>query len=690
MSVRLAIDLGCAVPKGFCAVPLFPEPSTGLAVKVVSSESPDTLSGSLVVLRDTPAARVYLGALCDSSGTVHEWVEIWVQRFDGLVHAVDAYRSALTNHVLDRDWAQTIEAAAATDARQAIRTGYENRPAPPIFIDIARRKPIVPRPSGFEHDLELCTDDALLREMGLDAYSTTLSRYLWTPPLGLESPFFAATEATPVSGVAAPFDGACDLPSSAVPLNPGGGRLAIRPFAPLSYEQFIDILAGATWNAPLHGRLPVPFEPSQADEGEDWYETGLFLGRHGRRGRVVEGLHLKLRAFASAVQAVADLTRRTQRPLLNLSAESFRVQLSATGVGLPSFWASRVTLTTPGDGAELPIESSDARYFISPDPRAGGVYRPDFGHAAWKGRAAVRFRKVTAGPTGGLTVEGTFSVLDRIAPARNDLVAVSLNLGGERVELYARLESEKALAAGEWRLRSIEQRFSAQAEQSLRASEGVQLSELPFEVIPLITSPCDLYALGVLGVRTLLVNKSTTLAVAIDEVLSLARQVAESHSPDTPLADRIGAITATDPRWLNSLGPHRLVHDDMTPAEAMNLVPPELWREVLALLVSMFPGIGPDSCCRDFGDARPGGLHAVYEECLTSLRLLLVRTRSLMLIDWSYNREISGLIRRSMLGDQAAPAQPRPGPTSPPPTLRAAPAGPPPPDRRPAPPPPRR
>ena len=40
----------------------------------------------------------------------------------------------------------------------------------------------------------------------------------------------------------------------------------------------------------------------------------------------------------------------------------------------------------------------------------------------------------------------------------------------------------------------------------------------------------------------------------------------------------------------------------MGPKDALRLVPAELWCDTLAVIISLFPGIGPDSICRDFGD----------------------------------------------------------------------------------------
>jgi hypothetical protein len=97
----------------------------------------------------------------------------------------------------------------------------------------------------------------------------------------------------------------------------------------------------------------------------------------------------------------------------------------------------------------------------------------------------------------------------------------------------------------------------------------------------------------------------------------------------------------------------------MDPAEAMDLVPAQLWWETLAAVVRMFPGVGPDSVCRDWGDARLGALHVVFDRAAADLEGLLRKTRSLIVIDWNYNREIHAVIRRYQVerpagGKQAA------------------------------------
>ena len=73
-------------------------------------------------------------------------------------------------------------------------------------------------------------------------------------------------------------------------------------------------------------------------------------------------------------------------------------------------------------------------------------------------------------------------------------------------------------------------------------------------------------------------------------------------------------------------------------------MPKEFWAEVLAVLVRCLPGVGPDSYCADLGDASSQALETVFDRAIEDLRALLMKTRSLIVIDWNYNREVRAVI----------------------------------------------
>jgi len=77
-------------------------------------------------------------------------------------------------------------------------------------------------------------------------------------------------------------------------------------------------------------------------------------------------------------------------------------------------------------------------------------------------------------------------------------------------------------------------------------------------------------------------------------------------------------------------------------------VPIRLWAEVLASIIRMFPGIGPDSLCPDLAYVPAAGLETVFDATLSELSALLTRTRSLMLGEWQVNEEVRNVIRRQI------------------------------------------
>jgi hypothetical protein len=80
------------------------------------------------------------------------------------------------------------------------------------------------------------------------------------------------------------------------------------------------------------------------------------------------------------------------------------------------------------------------------------------------------------------------------------------------------------------------------------------------------------------------------------------------------------------------------------------MMPAEVWFDTLGLIVRMLPGIGPDSLARDYGDAPQGGIHKILDVPAKALDDLVLRTRSLIVIDWRFNREVHSVVRKHLVG----------------------------------------
>jgi hypothetical protein len=252
-------------------------------------------------------------------------------------------------------------------------------------------------------------------------------------------------------------------------------------------------------------------------------------------------------------------------------------------------------------------------------------------------------RRVTE-ERGHAVVEGTLVIEGATDFSPHDLFWIRLPLAQGRVDLYGHCYQADGLARGEVRFRTVEQTLPPGTMQALKGAEGVAFPKAPFQVVPLVSTPCDLYSLAVLATRVLLVNHENTLPEALDALVSLARESMNEGDGSQPLVERVRAVLQRDERYRRELGSHRLAREALTSEPVVECVPAELWEELLALLIRMFPGVGAESFSRDYGDASSGALETVFREPLAAFDELLLRSRSLIVIDWNTNREIRGII----------------------------------------------
>jgi hypothetical protein len=632
------------VPEGYVAIPVSQaDQAAPLRVCVLARQLPDPAAGQLILLRDLHDARVYLGCVADADRRVREWIEIWVQNVDGLEAALPSHREAFSNHVLDERWKAQAQAFRELNPAAYLASGWESAHPLPAWLDLSTVSAVHPVSNDTGAPWALCQDDRALQAAGLPPYSTSLARYLCQPSTG-SGPFIPVTFGAPENGATAPVAAALAGSIQHLALNPEGGLMMAMQLSPVGLEDYADLLGGKAWPGIEHGKKRLHLDGVYAGL-TNWSQaqqdtSHFFLNLQGKVGRFVETYHLKLQLLVDVFRQVRGFVQRRQLPFLNLTPDSFRVSLQPVGAGLPVLWTARCALVKPGNAFALPVESSDLNYFIRTRGAAASIYLPEGLSANLAGFGSVRVRKVMPPDQGRTILEGTLVMSEPMQVSPHDLLWMRLPLPSGRLDLYGHLYAAESMAAGEIRFRTIPQKFNDASLGAVRAAEGVSFARSPFEVVPLLSSPCDLYSLGVLAVRLLLVDEQTTLAIALDEVLSLARQVKEEHQPDVPLGARIRAIVERDPRYAASLGPHRLTREGLAPEAAMGLLPAELWYDTLAAIVCLFPGIGPDSVCRDFGDVPSLALETVFNRPLEQWEKLLIRSRSLIVIDWSFNREI--------------------------------------------------
>jgi hypothetical protein len=632
-----------SLPEGYRALPLRSEDSDApLSICLITRAAPST-GTPVILMRETTDASIYLGCLVDYAGDPKGWLEIWVQNVDRMAQSFRAQLEALSNSLVDRRWSERLAVFRRLDRRALVETGWETIHPRPAFVDSNAGAIIHPLEPFTNRPFVLCTEDAALASAGLPPYTSSLHRYLWS---GGETPIFVAT----TNGAPTPAgvqSGPEAFPNLS-PFNPSGGFLLVRSFCPLKLAEFADLLGGKSWPGFSCGRASFNLGGaySQLEDAEMLVQRGahLFGGRSGGAGQLQEVFHLKLNLILQTLTQAREAIRSQQLPILNLSTESFRVRLSETGTGLPYFWTACVELVESSAAVPLPIATSESRYFLPPAMPGPSIYRPQTLSVPTQGEGTLRIRKVLPPVLEGTCIEATLATDERLQIAGSDLIHVRLALPVGRVDLFGHADESHALAKGETRIRTLPQKLNDSVLTALDEATGTPVTMAHFEILPLLASPYDMYAAAVLAARILLVDEENTLAIAVDELLSLARQVSTKYVKGIPFAVRLRAVIDEDPRWGPSLGPHRLMSHSGMRKTASRAIPTDLWWETVGIILRLFPGAGPDSFCQDFGDAPSLALDAIFERPLAELELLQLRSRSLVVADWDQNVEIRNAI----------------------------------------------
>jgi hypothetical protein len=176
---------------------------------------------------------------------------------------------------------------------------------------------------------------------------------------------------------------------------------------------------------------------------------------------------------------------------------------------------------------------------------------------------------------------------------------------------------------------------------------GVPIRDAWFEATPTTGAGTDLYSLAVLATELILVDGGTSLAHAVDELLSLAREARESGAA---LESSVAQLLEQDPRWLQSLGPQRLLELDLAPGEALDMVGPGSWCAVLSFLIRLFPGCAEDSFA-PYCEGIPGEIpHRVFGPALAPLEELVVRTRAMLMHQTETDKLVCEAIQRCRNG----------------------------------------
>jgi hypothetical protein len=609
------------------------------------------VSGPFVILRELPEARVYLGCICDAEAIILEWVEIAVQSMELRDLAYSGYQERLSNFTCDERWRAEWECVKKNLPHQVIATGMEKSNPAPILI---LRKPAWPNAPLYLSQpatWAVCQEDALLTSACLPAYTTSPYRYLHEPRARKSKIYLAVSADAPVNAQVQPVSQLAAANDTLAIFNPQAGLVRVTRFGPLNLEDYVQVLEGKAWLGPAPGEIAAPPTRIYA-ELQTWSASpkGLPFMLHGegnQNDRLNEIFYLKLSALHGMFKEVRNFVRDRQLPLLNLSPASFRVELPGSGDPFPTLWAAKCVLVKPGQAYPLQLRSTLQRYFIRFGKVELSPFLPERLGVQAFGTGSVRVRTVTT-ETDGVVLEGTLLAEEYLSLESHDLLWFQLPLGEERVEFFAHVLSSESAGPKEMRFRTVPAKLSEAATGPLKSAAGVVFAKSPYNVWPLISSPCDMYSLGVMAVRLLLANHTSNFPVILDEVLGLARHFCTNVKEEGSFLTEFKSLLNHDQQLLDLVSPNKLTEAGGLPHQARACINMEIWLDAIGVVLRLFPGAGTQAYCNDFGDVTPLALETIFDDPIQRLEGLLLRLRSILLPSLLDNQEIAGVLQKEL------------------------------------------
>jgi len=632
-------DVTKLLPQGYLAVPFPGQMSSPIRLCLVISadEKPDRL----VPLSAGAFTQSYLGCLIDADEQLQDWIVIELQSVPTDISPLVTDR--MNNHSLDEAWQISSRGMNACRSYH-IATPWEQHHPPPLAFNPQTKTLEYFCLEGAEPP-SLCTDDAQLAAAGLPGYAGSRRRYLTVLRQDGRREFIPGDTDRDQSG---PSIVELMRGSNLVPVNPACRLIRCRKAAPLDAGSLADVLGGAQWSGIKAGTHTVDIaQLSQilSDRTAEETSSSLFLGRHGRWGRTVESLHLKIKMLSDMACSVRTMLATSRRPMLNLSLASFAVHFSPPTVGLPFLWTAMVGLVDGGIAVPMELGSGDSQLFLPAVRLPNSIYQPQrVGQGRISGEAEFRLRSVDASSTNGTMVDATIAKAE-VGLHEGAAVSIRLPLSGREIMLHGSVSP--GAGPQDWRFRGGPGCQDDDVASVLQASAGVVFTRVWLDVWENHDAAYDMYALAVCFCRVLLGGSTNTLPAIIDDLHALAHAVVSDKQQQ---GDNLLRLITEDPRFKQSFGIENLFLDPLLRESAAEMIPMEIWRKTLNMLLRMLPGVMPDAYVRRYGIIKGRGQSVCFDALCDTLTGLLVQTRSLILIDWRMNREIHAVIRRVAAG----------------------------------------
>jgi hypothetical protein len=408
--------------------------------------------------------------------------------------------------------------------------------------------------------------------------------------------------------------------------------------------------------------VPVPW----ASLAPDAPPTRRFLfAPEGTGLDAVEVLFLKLTAFRQIFEALVEWYRAASRPHLDLHPRHLLFDVASDAGGLPAFWTLRARLhgvasavtplpvpdatgvSFPGRSLSVPYAAPEVREFHLAGERPAEVV---LAAAEPEGRGRFRLRGRLSDPYGLFP-----------PPLPHD--AILLSFADRTVDLGV---TAVVLRADPGRSRSDETAFTSDpvaideaALRRLKAAFGARIPGAKYRIFPNFGAPADLYSLGIVLLRLLLVNDSQDLPAVVQAVERVAREIgggspATSRRP-VSLAHLLARVPDAAPRFAKA---QIFWAEEDRMAGRPNAIPDPLWEQVVLLALRLATRVAGFSTAVSAADFDPLFREEKLERVLPEILSIAGELQALLFDRQTLHLEIQQVLAEILLDEAAPEARP--------------------------------
>jgi hypothetical protein len=438
-------------------------------------------------------------------------------------------------------------------------------------------------------------------------------------------------------------------------------RFSVNELMPMHYDDLCDVLGGRKALPESVFFRPWRVRPGATSSSEDDLRLGRLFSEGNDDGTdLLEVFALKLAAFLEVCDIVAGYYRLSGRPHLNIHPRHLLVDLPAGSNRLPGLWNFRVRLIDPASS----VEATGLPGLFAPPanrvlPYCATPLQLDTFGARERAAFTITDIKSDKGKTqiigelrGELTDPARFTNKDRLR-------IVLSGIAGADLVLVCRIQPTPAGAGNLLTLLTDPFAVAEPQVKHLQSLRGVTQQDIVYEIYPALNVPCDLHSLGVILLRTLLVNDGQDLPSvrrALDEAAAPFQEWLRSRPAGSSedVALKFDELIRSLPRVRDALAPAQMLYSsrDRT-AGRPSAMPRKLWMEALLAVIRCFPG-GRTSLCRDYGDYDAEHPAGKVESLVRETEILYRKAHALLFFAQGRNAEVRAVINSRLMRETPA------------------------------------